>query len=58
MLGRVDSVMANEWKMLHKNLELAADEAQTIKPTTVIQRKRVYSEREKKKHKVKSCWRR
>ena len=51
VLGRVDSFMANEWKVLHKNSELAAEEAQAIKPTTAKRRKKVYSEREKKKNK-------
>ena len=51
VLGRVDSFMANEWKVLHKNAELAAETAQAIKPTTEKRRKKVYSEREKKKNK-------
>ena len=51
VLGRVDSFMANEWKVLHKNAELAAETAQAIKPTTEKRRKKVCSEREKKKNK-------
>jgi hypothetical protein len=50
--------MANEWKVLHKRSELAAEEAQTISQRQQHgEIKYTVRERERRR-KMKSCWRR